>query len=103
MRRPLVATAAAAVLLLAACTRTVIEPGPVLSPALLGSPADVPGADPAPSPAGRARPPPVWAPPGTSQPRAQVSGPDRSGRAPGVAGVPHRPGPAGSLPRCGSR
>ena len=56
MRRPLVATAAAAVLLLAACTRTVIEPGPVLSPALLGSPADVQGADPVVSLVERVRP-----------------------------------------------
>ncbi|MGZ8663004.1 MAG: S1C family serine protease, partial [Actinomycetota bacterium] len=56
MKRVLVATAALAVLLLSACTRTVVEPGPVLSPALLGSPTDLQGADPVVSLVERVRP-----------------------------------------------
>ena len=46
MKRVLVATAALAVFLISACTPTVVEPGSVLSPALLGSPADLQDADP---------------------------------------------------------
>jgi S1-C subfamily serine protease len=46
MKRLVLATTAVAVLVLSACTRTVVQPGPLLSPALLGAPTDLQGSDP---------------------------------------------------------
>src|SRR5512141_520639 len=46
MKRLVLATTAVAVLVLSACTRTVVQPGPLLSPALLGTPTGLQGSDP---------------------------------------------------------
>ncbi len=46
MKRLTSMTAAVAILLLSACTRTIVEPGPLLSPALLGTPGALQGTDP---------------------------------------------------------